>query len=225
LKWVESKVALIKQEDGSQTVKDSVTENMKFLELFERFIELSNRTYKAKQNEEKQEPNLPDDFLGWAIWHHRPNESDEHCYKHFAMPKFETFRDLDRFLHVWRRGLEGIEKGGGLKGAKLNEISSIWALAGWAVLAGAYENFAEGSDNWFKEFVETKGAFGKRFEKFEKDLRAKGVVFEHIDRNDTEIERWVGELEKLPDQFQTEKEASNAPSHPPDTTPSSSTEE
>jgi hypothetical protein len=166
-------------------------------------VNQSNETHEAKQEEEKQEPNPSKDFRGWAIWDDKSDANYKHNYKHFAMPEFKTFRDLDRFLHVWRRGLEGIEKREGLEKAELNELSSLWVLAGWTVLANAYENFAEGSDGWFKDFAETKGVFpfDKRFMKFMEILKEKQKPFEYPSEKNTEISSWLAELNKWADQF------------------------
>jgi hypothetical protein len=89
-----------------QPFQDAAREAMdKFLTLFERFLDQSNKPYKAKQEKEKPEPDPQDDFRGWAVY-----SVEGATYEHFPMPEFETLRDLDRFLFVWSRGLEWLER-------------------------------------------------------------------------------------------------------------------
>lgn len=95
-----------------------------------------------------QEPELnpSDSFRGWAVW--RSGET----YKHFEMPEFETFRDLDRFLFIWSSGLEWLRKTHA--DANIDTYISLWKLAGWTVLLDTYKDFAEGGDDWYKDFAE-----------------------------------------------------------------------
>lgn len=53
---------------------------------------------------EDRELVVPNDLRGWAVWY---NGS---IYKHFPMPAFSLFRDLDRFLLIWSSGLSWLDK-------------------------------------------------------------------------------------------------------------------
>jgi hypothetical protein len=174
----------------------------------------SNQTSTTEQEEEMRKTNLiteeeqklnpEDDFMGWAVY-----SSDQGGYKHFPMPKFEIFRDLDRFLFIWSRGLDWFKK---QEKADVNKLSSIWALAGWTVLTDTYEHetykhFAKQGDEWFKAFVVTKGNFGERFGEF---LRVKGIVIQPPQDKNDEITRWSGKLDELPAHFKSEKDSTQA---------------
>lgn len=56
--------------------------------------------------EPERTPDPSGDFPGWAVW------CTNGAYEHFPMPEFETFRDLDRFLYIWTRGLAWLEDWG-----------------------------------------------------------------------------------------------------------------
>jgi hypothetical protein len=194
-----------------QPLEDAAKEAMrKFLILFETFVDPSNKTNKAKQEEAKQEPDPSTDFQGWAVY-----SVDGATYNHFPIPEFDTFRDLDRFLFVWSNGLKWLKNP---EEANANKISSIWALAGWTVLTETYTNFADAGDTWFEDFVGTKGRFGERFNKFKRNLSQRGIVSLSPGNKSAEINRWLGELDKLPNQFQSEREAAVVSDTPPDTT-------
>lgn len=74
---------------------DSVTVNL--VERLRQELERSTPTERARNGE-------PVPLDGWAVWHR------DGTYEHFPMPGFETFRDLDRFLYIWSRGLDWLEK-------------------------------------------------------------------------------------------------------------------
>jgi hypothetical protein len=138
-----------------------------------------------QRSNSRQTSNLdPSVYLsgGWAVW------VDASTYKHFPMPKFEMIRDLDRFLHVWSRGLMWLGKP---EEAKVDKVFSLWALAGLTVLANAFEHFAEGSDEWFRGFAETTGTFEERFGKVKDAFKEKGKTIEYPGKDEAEIARWL----------------------------------
>jgi hypothetical protein len=158
----------------------------------------------------KQRLNPSDYFSGWAVY-----QPDKKTYKHFPMPKFEIFRDLDRFLFIWSSGLKWLKKP---EDADVNRVSSIWALAGWTVLTETYSNFADDCDKWFDDFVGTRGKFVGRFDEFKRKLSQRGIVFQPPSHKSDELTRWLGELDMLPEQFRSEKEDSTE-SKPPTSAP------
>jgi len=114
--------------------------------------------------------------IGWAAW------SDNGIFKHFPMPEFKTFRDLDRFLHVWSRGLEWLVKP---ENEEIDRIIDIWALAAWTILVDGYGNFAKDSNKWYEDFKATTGtSYKERFKKFRKKLTASPD-------KDAQIEKWL----------------------------------
>jgi hypothetical protein len=138
------------------------------------------------------ELNPSDDFRGWAVW-----RSGEETYKHFKLPEFETFRDVDRFLFIWSSGLEWLRKTHA--DADVKTYINLWKLAGWTVLLDTYKDFAEEGDDWYKDFAEggdewfkdfmsiTVKPFIKQFEKF-KIKRQK--LFEYPQNGDEKIKAW-----------------------------------
>jgi hypothetical protein len=191
-----SAVAALNQEDGSPSFTERIMEDVKeFLSLFKKFVDQPNEIHKAKQEEEKEKPNPADDFPGWVVWYDEPAGK----YKHFEMPNFGIFQDLDRFLHVWSRGLEWLEK------AEVSHIPSLWALAGWTVLADAYTNFSDEGVMWFKNFEETTGTFEERFEEFKGKLQEKQTVFNYPNQKHAEISRWLQILDRWPEQLKQSK--------------------
>jgi hypothetical protein len=193
-----------------QPLEDAAKEAMrKFLILFERFVDPSNKTGKAKQEEEKREPDPSVDFRGWAVY-----SLDGETYQHFPIPEFDTFRDLDRFLFVWSKGLRGVKKPGD---ANINKIASIWALAGWTVLTETYTNFADAGDRWFQDFNIVGGKFGGRVDAFKTNLSQGGIVFQPPSNKSAEINRWLGKLDELLEHFQSEREAPVESDIPPNT--------
>jgi hypothetical protein len=201
-----------------QPLEDAAKEAMrKFLILFERFVDPSNKTNKAKQEEEKQEPDPSTDFQGWAVY-----SVEGATYNHFPIPEFNTFRDLDRFLFVWSSGLKYLKNP---EEHDVSKIASIWALAGWMVLTEAYEHFADEGE-WFEDFIELKGTFTKRFQDFKdqlsEKLKDKGKTFKYPAHNDPKIKAWSADLDdlnKLPEQFQVKESALTASEQPPGATP------
>lgn len=207
-----------------QPLEDAAQEAMrKFLILFERLVDPSNKTNEAKQEEEKQEPDPSADFRGWAVY-----SLDGATYKHFPMPAFDTFRDLDRFLFVWSSGLKYLKNP---QEHDVSKIASIWALAGWTVLTEAYKHFADEGDRWFEDFVGLEGTFLKRFQDFKdqlsEKLKEKGKTFEYPNHNKPKINAWsddLNDLDKLPEQFQVKESASSASEQPPGDTPKETSE-
>jgi hypothetical protein len=142
-------------------------------------VNLKNSNQKF-YTESKVELDPSDFFLGWAVWQ---NTNDtKQPYEHFPMPDFKTFRELDRFLYVWSRGVRWLEDNKGLYPNVQKRITSLWALAGQSILLDEYNNFgevkhswykdfAEGEENWFKIFMETGASrFEGRFEEFKKNF-------------------------------------------------------
>lgn len=121
----------------------------------------------AKDEGGEQEIDPLEAFKGWAVWY---DKSEGQC-RHFPLPKFETFRELDQFLRVWSRGLEDLEK---LDGLKLpGVIPSLWTLAGWVVLADVFPTFSEAGEEWIKALAKKRGTLEKRLSKFKKELKEK----------------------------------------------------
>lgn len=126
---------------------------------------------------QKQQLNPLVDLPLWAVWFNKSG------HKHFRIPNFKTFRELDRFLYVWSKGIEWLENSDYAKAPlpkRISYITSLWALAGRIVLLDAYKDFAEGGDDWYmdfaeggddwyREFMDSKGTrFDERFKDFEK---------------------------------------------------------
>jgi hypothetical protein len=121
------------------------------------------------------------DFPGWAVLHNRST------YQHFPMPNFQTFRDLDRFLFVWRTGI------GSLDDQSKSDFFSVWALAGWTILVDAYQDFAS-EGNWYGKFAAIRGnTFQERFEKLKETL----PDLKYPDSKEPDIKNWLQKLDKL----------------------------
>jgi len=73
------------------------------------------------------------------------------------MPEFYTFREIDQFLYVWSTSLAWLTDD---DAEHQVDIISLWALAGWTILADLYDEFAEKGDNWFNDLVGRKGGAG-----------------------------------------------------------------
>jgi hypothetical protein len=150
----------------------------------------SNKDQIAKPREEKREPIPSEDFRGWAMWR------SETKWKHLPIPKFELFRDLDRFLFIWSEGLGSLGKP---EHAEIEKLVNLWKLAGRTVLLDSFRDFAEGGDdwykdfaeggtNWFKEFMEIEdGTFMERFEKFKEK---RGMSFNYPSDGSEQIKAW-----------------------------------
>jgi len=91
--------SLSKRDDNTEVTKLNVQQLIKLLAIW-RNNDLSV---------EDRELNLLNDidplkdFRGWAVWQ---EESKKSKFHHFPLPDFKTFRDIDRFLHVWSTGVE-----------------------------------------------------------------------------------------------------------------------
>jgi hypothetical protein len=170
--------------------RDSVTGN-----LVERLCQevdtfRSTTTGRAKQHE------VP--FPGWVIWC-----DEEKTYEHFPMPPFETIYEIDRFLQIWSRELKPL-----MAAANPSAIASLWALAGWIVLADEYQNYCETGKTWFGKFVATKGHFSERFEEFgnstkQKSTKAQKPRKRKMQRaNGDKVNQWAKNLaDKVPQHF------------------------
>lgn len=184
-------------DDSSQAIKDASMEAIKqFLSLFERLVNEWNKTETARIVEEKIDPNPQDDFRGWAVW-----GDDTRRYTHFPIPEFEVVRDLDHFLFIWSRALEWLGKAGRVE---IDDLVSLWKLAGRTVLLEAYrdfgnggddwyKDFAQGGDSWFKDFIETRStSFKAHFEEFSK---RRGKLFEYPADGSEQIRAWRKKLD------------------------------
>jgi hypothetical protein len=135
--WSKPKAGLLsKREDNTEIAQFRV----------KHLIELLAMWKGEGDSAQELELNPSDSFRGWAVW--RSGET----YKHFEMPEFETFRDLDRFLFIWSSSLEWLRKT--QAEANIDTYISLWKLAGWTVLLDAYKDFAEEGDDWYKDFAE-----------------------------------------------------------------------
>jgi hypothetical protein len=149
----------------------------------------------------KQRLNTSVDLPLWAVW------KNESTYKHFPLPDFKTFRELDRFFYIWSRGIEWLEKPKLSRvdlPKQIRDITSLWALAGRTVLLDAYRDFeklghdwymdfAEEGDNWFKVFMETNStAFEERFEEF-RGKREK--LYDYPTDGNEQIKAWRARLD------------------------------
>jgi hypothetical protein len=97
----------------------------------------------------------PEEFR-WAAWWNGKS------WQHFPMPPFKTFQQLDRFLHVWNRGLDWWSQEYDSKltsNRSLRDVIDLWALAGWTVIGNHYEDFVLRSAEWpervLREFKQT----------------------------------------------------------------------
>jgi hypothetical protein len=103
----------------------------------------SKQAFYTKLN---KNPDASDYFTGWAIWH------NGNTYRHFPMPNFDTFCQLDRFLYVWSCGLDWLEdeKAKNNETIDSNKIIDIWRLASWVIKSNEYEDFSRREPNWFE---------------------------------------------------------------------------
>jgi hypothetical protein len=168
---------------------------------------------KIEPPKEPQKLNQSVNLPLWAVWFNGST------HKHFRMPKFKTFRELDRFLYIWSRGIEWLEESEYAQAdlsKRISYIASLWALAGRTVLLDTYRDFAEGGDDWYRDFAEggddwyrdfadAQGArFEIRFENFKKQ-RKKDFVYPNIGNEQlvawkARLASWDTELAKLEDE-------------------------
>ena len=114
--------------------KDSVTAN-----LVSRLLdEISQSCYPSKSKDggtdmpRKNQKGTPSGLgLGWA-WHKSKN-----IWFHFPLPNLETFRQLDRFLMVWKDGLD-------FDSLSLDTLVQQWGMAAW---------IAKGPEDRYKNFI------------------------------------------------------------------------
>ena len=141
-------------------------------------------------------------FAGWAVW------LDGSTYRHLPVPEFQTFREIDQFLYVWSRGLGSTGK------SQVDDVISLWALAGWTIISRLFENFASKGDDWFNDFSgikspcsqfsEIKGAYRKLFDQFKTRFNEKRKEqhqgssdqtppdFEYSGDSKSRLDEWVG---------------------------------
>lgn len=135
-----------------------------------------------------------DYFLGWAVWH------EGEFYKHFPMPDFKTFQELDRFLYIWSRGIEWLknpleenEVAQFQKDDNLQNFLSVWALAGLTVIDKCKykdfaDNFAGKGDDWYKEKL--------------KDF--------NYSSDNTDLQTWLDKVKDFPQKMNESSEESNS---------------
>jgi energy-coupling factor transporter ATP-binding protein EcfA2 len=107
--------------------------------------------WKDRDLEAHQEVIPPDDLKGWAVWY------DGSIYKHFPMPDFKTFQELDRFLFIWSRSLDELWKNNNVE---VNNLLDLWHLSFQTILLDGYKDFAINVSDWYKQsgqqFIEGK---------------------------------------------------------------------
>ena len=93
---------------------------------------------------------------GWAWYMH------ERRWKHFPLPAFTLFRQLDRFLSIWNDGLS--EESEALP---LNRIIDLWGRAAWIATSSekVYENFVRKANGSEEDKVEFERFRATLFEK------------------------------------------------------------
>jgi hypothetical protein len=151
----------------------------------------------------KQKLNPLVDLPLWAVWKEAGYEVGP---RHFPMPEFKTFRELDRFLYVWSRGIEWLEESEYAQASlpkRVNYITSLWALAGRTTLLDTYMDFAEGGDNWYTDFAEggddwfndLMNCEGDHFEqRFENFMGKRNKSFNYSNDEDEKIKVWRARL-------------------------------
>lgn len=102
-------------------------------------------------------------FSGWAIC------NTGNSYKHFPIPIFETFRQLDQFLYVWSRGLRWLIEEQEVD-IELGHLISIWSLAGLTILKDLYPMFSRDVSKWYKDFSDVGGIAHDREARFNQTL-------------------------------------------------------
>jgi hypothetical protein len=179
------------QESGSQRIAGGGVDDAfnQFILLFKDFVNDSHKKQRLEHGGEKREPNPSEDFRGWAML------KSEETWKHLPMPQFELFRDLDRFLFIWSKGLESLGKP---EPSDVQKALNLWKLAGRIVLLDSYkdfanegddwyEDFAKGGNEWFKEFMEREGTFIERFDTFGEK---RGMSFNYPSEGSEQIDAW-----------------------------------
>lgn len=134
--------SLSKRDDGTKLTEISVQQLVKLMAMWR----------SGDVSVEDQELNPAKDFRGWAVW------NKESTYRHFPIPDFKTFRELDRFLYVWSTGLEWCVKYGKASLAEEREqirtYIHLWGLAGLTVNDSSFERFAARNEDWFERQLE-----------------------------------------------------------------------
>lgn len=165
---------------------------------------------KTRPPKQSQKHNQSVDLPLWAVWFNGKT------HKHFRMPEFRTFRELDRFLYVWSKGIEWLEESEYAQAdlpKRISYITALWSLAGRTVLLDSYKDFTEGGDDWYKDFteggddwfkgfMEAKGTrFEERFKNFkmmrQKDFDYYKIRNEQIDEWKARLDDWDAKLMEL----------------------------
>jgi hypothetical protein len=138
-------------------------------------------------------PEPSDWFVGWAVY-----SPDGSTYEHFPMPDFETFRDLDRFLFIWSRGLKALSNCYEDKD-KVGKLFELWELAGRTIFLDIRKDRSknEGIDayeNLAKRIAEGKDAWcGEELSQLLRELRNKSLS-SPPDEDETNLNDWVRKL-------------------------------
>lgn len=103
----------------------------------------SNSAFYPKSRENIKASNY---FTGWAVWFNGTT------YKHFPIPEFNVFWQLDRFLHIWSCGLDWAKetKNNKVK-IDIDKIICLWKLAERVINSDKYEQFSRRDDKWFEK--------------------------------------------------------------------------
>jgi hypothetical protein len=99
-------------------------------------------------NSNGQRDALPPPDFGWVAW------KDGEAWKHFPLPEFVTFQELDRFLRVWNSGLDWFRRDPELDETHprdIDDLIDLWALAGLTVIGNHYDAFAARDSDWPEE--------------------------------------------------------------------------
>lgn len=156
--------SLSKSDDNTKLTEISVQQLVKIMAMWR----------SGDVSVEDQELNPAKDLRGWAVL------INGTTYRHFPMPDFKTFQELDRFLYVWSTGLEWWVKYGNVSVAEEREqiraYIYLWSLAGSTVDDISFERFAAREEDWFERQLEgfnticTIDQWRRRIGVFEKEV-------------------------------------------------------
>ncbi len=156
-----------------------------------------------------QTPDPSGEFLGWAV------RFDGHMFKHFPIPVFETFRDLDRFLFMWSSGLECLWKH--QHEPTLDQLFDLWEVAGLTILQdpinggeGSYGKLSEGGTEWYEDLTERLEGLRPQADL---SLTSPPDPDDHIEESKGKLAKWLDKLKSFKEK-KPEREQS-APSAPP----------
>lgn len=94
--------SLSKRDDNTEVTKLNVQQLIKLLAIWRN----NDLSVEDREHNSSNDIDPIKDFRGWAVWQEKPERSEKLEFHHFPMPDFNTFRDMDRFLHVWSTGVE-----------------------------------------------------------------------------------------------------------------------